>query len=98
MKLFPCGHATHPRWRMAAALELEQLRARMAQPEYASAPTLGLLYIADHYVNEARALLDHLSGELPGVTDWSGTLGVGGAGNHPEYFDQPALPLIPLDF
>lgn len=97
MKLFPCGHATHPRWRMAAALVLEQLRARMAQPEYASAPTLGLLYITDHYVNEARALLDHLSGELPGVTDWSGTVGVGVAANNAEYFDQPGLSVMLLD-
>src|SRR6218665_2939583 len=117
MKLFPCGHATHPRWRMAAApvleqlratttpprwrmaaaLGLEQLRARMAQPEYASAPTLGLLYITDHYANEARALLDHLSGELPGVTDWSGTVGVGVAANNAEYFDQPGLSVMLLD-
>src|SRR6218665_1462294 len=97
MKLFPCGHATHPRWRMAAALVLEQLRARMAQPEYASAPTLGLLYITDHYVNEARALLDHLSGELPGETDWSGTVGVGVPANNAEYFDQPGLSVMLLD-
>src|SRR6218665_2062063 len=97
MKLFPCGHATHPRWRMAAALVLEQLRARMAQPEYASAPTLGLLYITDHYVNEARALLDHLSGELPGVTGWSGTVGVGVAGHTAEYFDQPGVSVMLLD-
>ena len=27
MKLFPTGHATHPQWRMAAALVLAQLRA-----------------------------------------------------------------------
>src|SRR6218665_113202 len=89
--------APPPRWRMAAALVLEQLRARMAQPEYASAPTLGLLYITDHYVNEARALLDHLSGELPGVTDWSGTVGVGVAANNAEYFDQPGLSVMLLD-
>ncbi len=30
MKLFPNGHATHPQWRMAAALVLAQLRAQMA--------------------------------------------------------------------
>ena len=37
MKLFPTGHATHPQWRMAAALVLAQLRAQMSLPEYASA-------------------------------------------------------------
>jgi hypothetical protein len=58
MKRFPSGHATHPQWRMAAALVLAQLRAQMALPEYASAPTLGLLYITDHYASDARDILD----------------------------------------
>ena len=61
MTLFPTGHATHPQWRMAAALVLAQLRAQMALPMYAAAPTLGLLYITDHYANEARELLDYLA-------------------------------------
>ena len=56
MKLFPTGHATHPQWRMAAALVLAQLRAQMSLPEYASAPTLGLLYITDHYASEAQEI------------------------------------------
>jgi hypothetical protein len=61
MTLFPTGHATHPQWRMAAALVLAQLRAQMALPAYAAAPTLGLLYITDHYANDARELLDYLA-------------------------------------
>jgi small ligand-binding sensory domain FIST len=94
MKLFPTGHATHPQWRMAAGLALAQVRAQMALPEYASAPTLGLLYITDHYAAEAQDILDHLSGELPEVTDWSGTVAVGVAANNAEYFDEPALSLM----
>ncbi|WP_298214804.1 FIST N-terminal domain-containing protein [Acidovorax sp.] len=97
MKLFPTGHATHPQWQMAAALVLVQLRSQMAQPEYASAPTLGLLYITDHYANDAQALLDYLSGELSEVTDWSGTVGVGVSANNAEYFDEPALSVMLLD-
>lgn len=97
MKLFPSGHATHPQWRMAAALVLAQLRAQMALPEYAAAPTLGLLYITDHYANAARELLEYLSGELPEVTDWSGTVGVGVAACNAEYFDEPALSVMLLD-
>lgn len=97
MQLFPSGHATHPQWRMAAALVLAQLRAQMALPAYAAAPTLGLLYITDHYAAEASALLDYLSGELPEVTDWSGTVGVGVAANNAEYFDEPALSVMLLD-
>ena len=59
---------------MAAALVLAQLRAQMALPAYAAAPTLGLLYITDHYASDARELLDYLASELPEVTDWSGTV------------------------
>jgi len=94
MKLFPTGHATHPQWQMAAGLVLAQLRAQMSLPDYASAPTLGLLYITDHYAPEARQLLDHLSAELPEITDWSGTVGLGVSANNAEYFDEPALSLM----
>ena len=82
---------------MAAALVLAQLRAQMALPGYASAPTLALLYITDHYANQAQAILDHLSAELPEVTDWAGTVGVGIAANNVEYFDEPALALMLCD-
>ena len=94
MKLFPCGHATHPQWGMAAALVLAQLRAQMALPQYASAPTLGLLYITDHYASAAQDIFDHLSAELPGVVDWAGTVGVGIAASQVEYLDEPALAVM----
>ena len=97
MKLFPYGHATHPEWRMAAALVLAQVRDQMARPEYASAPTLALLYITDHYAQQAQDILEHLSAELPEVTDWSGTVGVGVAASNVEYFDAPALVLMLCD-
>jgi len=97
MKLCPTGHATHPQWRMAAALVLAQLRAQMALPGYAQAPTLGLLYITDHYAGEAQALFDYLSAELPEVTDWSGTVGVGVCSSNAEYFDEPALVVMLLE-
>ena len=82
---------------MAAGLVLAQLRAHMALPGYATAPTLGLLYITDHYAAHAQDILDHLSAELPEVTDWSGTVGVGIASNNVEYFDEPALSVMLCD-
>lgn len=97
MKLFPYGHATHPQWEMAAGLVLAQLRAHMALPEYADAPTLGLIYITDHYAMHAQDILLHLSDELPEVTDWAGTVGVGIAANNVEYFDEPALSVMLCD-
>lgn len=97
MKLFPYAHATHPQWRMAAALALAQLRAQMALPGYARAPSLGLLYITDHYATQAQDILECLSAELPEVTDWAGTVGVGIASNNVEYFDEPALVVMLCD-
>ena len=97
MKLFPYGHATHPQWPMAAALVLAQLRAHMALPGYAATPTLGLLYITDHYAPLAQDILDHLSAELAEVTDWSGTVGVGISANNVEYFDEPAMAVMLVD-
>ncbi|MEO8118491.1 MAG: FIST C-terminal domain-containing protein [Rhodoferax sp.] len=94
MKLFPYGHATHPQWRMAAGLALAQLRAQMALHGYASSPTLALLYITDHYATQAQEILEYLSAELPEITDWSGTVGIGIASNNVEYFDEPALALM----
>ena len=98
MKLFPYGHATHPQWQMAAGLVLAQLRAHRALPGYASAPTLALLYITDHYASQSQDILDHLSAELPDITDWSGTVGVGIASNNVEYFDEPAMAVMLCEF
>lgn len=97
MKLFPYAHATHPQWRMAAALVLAQLRGQMALPDYAQAPSLAVLYITDHYAAEAQAILEHLGAELPEVTDWAGTVGVGVSANNVEYFDEPALCVMLCD-
>ena len=94
MKLFPYGHATHPQWLMAAGLVLAQLRAQMALHGYASVPTLALLYITDHYAGAAQEILDHLGAELPGITDWSGTVGIGLASNNVEYFNEPAMAVM----
>jgi small ligand-binding sensory domain FIST len=63
----------------------------MALPDYASAPALGLLYITDHYASAAPDILAHLEAELPEITDWSGTVGVGVVTNQAEYLDEPAL-------
>ena len=97
MKLFPYAHATHPQWQMAAALVLAQLRAQMALHGYASTPTLALLYITDHYASDAQAILEHLGAEMPLVTDWSGTVGVGIVSNNVEYWDEPALAVMLLE-
>jgi small ligand-binding sensory domain FIST len=97
MKRFALAHATHPQWRMAAALVLAQLRAQLALPDHSGSPGLALLYITDHYAEAARDILDHLSAELPEVTDWAGTVGVGIAATNVEYFDEPALAVMLCD-
>ena len=97
MSLFPFGHATHPQWQMAAGLVLAQLRAQMTLPGHATQPSLGLLYITDHYANQAKDILAHLRQELPLVKDWAGTVGVGVAANNAEYFDEPGMALMLCD-
>ena len=97
MQRFPFAHATHPQWRMAAALVLAQLRAQMALPGHAAAPSLGLLYITDHYADDAQDILECFSAELHEVTDWVGTAGVGIAATNVEYFDEPALAVMLCD-
>jgi small ligand-binding sensory domain FIST len=97
MKLFPYAHATHPQWQLAALLVLAQLRSQMALTAYASGATLALIYITDHYADDAQDILDHLSAELPLVTDWSGTVGIGVAANNVEYFDEPGIAVMLLD-
>jgi small ligand-binding sensory domain FIST len=101
---FLLGHATHPDWRMALALAAAQIDAGLASrstpaaqsgatPPPAAAPTLGLVYFTDHYVDEAEELLAELRLRWPGVA-WVGSVGVGIAVNGVEYFDQPALALL----
>jgi small ligand-binding sensory domain FIST len=82
---------------MAAALVLAQLRAQMTLHGYANAPTLALLYITDHYAGAAQDILEHLQAELPLVTDWSGTVGIGVVSNNVEYWDEPAMALMLLE-
>ena len=82
---------------MAAALVLAQLRAQMALHGYAASPTLALLYITDHYAAQAQDILEYLGAELPLITDWSGTVGIGICSNNVEYFDEPALAVMLLE-
>jgi small ligand-binding sensory domain FIST len=82
---------------MAAALVLAQLRAQLASDAYAKAPTLALLYITDHFASAAQQILDYLQAELPLVTDWSGTVGMGIVSNNVEYWDEPAMALMLLE-
>ncbi len=82
---------------MAAGLVVAQLRAQMALPIHAAQPPLGMVYFTDHYANDAQDLLDHLRQELPQVSDWVGTVGVGICANNVEYFDEPALSVMLCD-
>ncbi|MBS7806532.1 FIST N-terminal domain-containing protein [Variovorax sp. PCZ-1] len=97
MKPFTYAHATHPQWRMAAGLVVAQLRAQMALPAHADQPNLGLVYLTDHYADQAQDLLNHLRQELPQISDWVGTVGVGIAATNVEYFDEPALAVMLFD-
>ena len=93
MKLFLHAHATHPDPHTALALAAAQIEAQRQEPGRASAPTLGWLYLTDHYAARADALLAELRQRWPGVA-WVGAVGVGIAANGVEYFDEPAMSLM----
>ena len=93
MKRFLHAHATHPDWRFALSLATAQLEAQRALPDHIDTPTLGWVYLSDHYGAAAEALLAALRSQWPGVA-WVGAVGVGIAANGVEYFDEPALSLM----
>lgn len=93
MKRFLHAHATHPDWRFALSLATTQLEAQRVLPEHVDTPTLGWVYLSDHYGAAAEALLATLRNQWPGVV-WVGSVGVGIAANGVEYFDEPALTLM----
>lgn len=93
MKRFLHAHATHPDWRFALSLATAQLEAQRGQPDHIDTPTLGWVYLSDHYGAAAEVLLAALRSQWPGVA-WVGSVGVGIAANGVEYFDEPALSLM----
>ena len=100
MSRFIAAHATHPDAHMALALVAAQIdaqRAARSVPRAAEyAPTLGLVYLTDHYAAQSEALLDELRQRWPGVA-WSGCVGIGVMGSGVEYYDEPALALMLTD-
>ena len=76
MKLFLHAHATHPDWHFAFALAAAQIEAQRQLPDHVREPTLGWVYLTDHYAAHAEALLAALQARWPGVA-WVGAVGVG---------------------
>ena len=93
MKRFLHAHATHPDPHMALALVAAQIEAQRCEPGHASAPTLGWLYLTDHFAGQAQELLADVRHRWPDV-QWVGATGVGIAGSGVEYFDEPALSVM----
>ena len=98
MQTFLHAHATHPDWRIALALAAAQLDAqadtqRHESAGHALAPTLGWLYLTDHYAAHTESLLAELRQRWPGVA-WVGASGVGISASGVEYFDEGALVLM----
>lgn len=93
MKRFLSAHATHPDWRVALALAASQIEAQRAEGSGARRPTLGWVYLTDHFAADASDLLAQLQQRWPGVS-WVGAVGVGIAAAAVEYVDEPALALM----
>ena len=100
MKTFLQAHATHADPYKALAVAGAQIEAQRRLPGRATHPTLGWIYLTDHYAAKAEQLLARLQQRWPGVA-WVGSVGIGVAGGGQEHFDEPALSLmlaeLPLD-
>ncbi|WKB51454.1 FIST signal transduction protein [Eleftheria terrae] len=96
MKRYPHAHATHPDWRTGLSLALAQLDGLLQQDLHAGVPTLGFVYLTDHYAAHADEILAGLQAYAPDVS-WVGSVGIGVMGSGVEYFDEPALSLMLTD-
>jgi small ligand-binding sensory domain FIST len=93
MQRFLHAHAAHADWRAALAQATAQIDAQAGERGVATSPTLGWVYLTDHFGAHAQALLTELQRRWPGV-EWVGASGVGIAGSGIEAFDAPALSLL----
>ena len=80
MQTFLHAHAMHPDWRIALSLAAAQLEAQAETQRHelgdrALAPTLGWVYLTDHYAAHTESLLAELRLRWPGVA-WVGATGV----------------------
>lgn len=100
MKTFLQAHASHPEADKALAVAGAQIEAQRRLPGRATHPTLGWLYLTDHYATRAESLLAQVRERWPGVA-WVGAVGIGVAAGGTEHFDAPALSLmlaeLPID-
>ncbi len=93
MKTFLQAHATHTDAAKALAAAGAQIEAQRRLPGRATQPTLGWIYLTDHYAAQAEALLTLVQQRWPGV-QWVGAVGIGVAASGQEHFDAPALSLM----
>ncbi len=96
MNRFLHGHATHPDWRVALGRAGAQIESQRRAPGAAATPTLGWVYLTEHFAPHAEALLAELRQRWPGA-EWVGASAVGIAAGGVEYFDAPALALMLTD-
>ena len=93
MKTFLQAHAAHADADKALAIAGAQIEAQRRMPGCATHPTLGWLYLTDHYSAQAEQLLAQAQQRWPGVA-WVGAVGIGVAAGGLEHFDEPALSLM----
>ena len=93
MKMFLQAHAAHAEADKALAVAGAQIEAQRRMPGRATQPTLGWLYLTDHYSAQAESLLAQVRQRWPGVA-WVGAVGIGVAASGLEHFNEPALSLM----
>ncbi len=99
--MFRFGHATHPNWREALELVLVQLEGQMQLEQFAADPArpqkLGLLYATEAFADHMDSILAGLR-QRTRVQDWVGGIAQGVCSSGVEYYQEPALAVMLLEF
>ncbi|HEX4878300.1 MAG TPA: FIST N-terminal domain-containing protein [Limnobacter sp.] len=99
--MFRFGHATHPNWREALELVLVQLEGQMQLEQFAADPTrpqkLGVVYATEAFADHMDAILQGLR-QRTRVQDWVGGIAPGVCSSGVEYYQEPALAVMLLEF
>jgi small ligand-binding sensory domain FIST len=99
--MFRFGHATHPNWQNALELAWVQVEGQQQLEQFASErernQVVGLIYFTESFAARADDILEWLK-RRSGVADWIGGVAVGVCATGAEYYQEPAVALMIMEF
>jgi len=99
--MFRFGHATHPNWQGALELALAQIEGQLQleqfAPDRSRQQKIGLVYFTEPFAEHAQSILNFLIRKT-GYADWVGASASGVCATGAEYFQEPAIVLMLMEF